>query len=49
MAVKDYSPAEQAAIINEGAHGVRASNLDRLDIGDTHYALLDDQEDDGWL
>lgn len=49
MAVKDYSPAEQAAIINEGAN-VRASNLDRLDIADTHYAMLNDPEDDDtWL
>jgi hypothetical protein len=48
MAVKDYSPAEQAAIINEGVN-VRASNLDRLDIADTHYAHLEDPEDDAWL
>jgi len=50
MALKDYNPAEQAAIINEGAHGVRAANLDRLDIADTHYAhISDEDEDDGWL
>lgn len=50
QAVKDYSPAEQAAIINEGQH-VRAANLDRLDIADTHYAHMgDDEEDDPtWL
>lgn len=46
-AVKDYSPAEQAAIINEGPH-VRAANLDRLDIADTHYASIG-EEDDSWL
>jgi hypothetical protein len=44
-ALKDYSPAEQAMIINEGSHGVRAANLDRLDIADTHYAHLTDDED----
>lgn len=48
VAVKDYSSAEQAAIINEGAN-VRAANLDRLDIADTHYAHAQDPEDDGWL
>lgn len=45
-ALKDYSPAEQAAIIEEGK-GVRAANLDRLDIGDTHYAVLDSDDEDG--
>lgn len=49
VAVKDYSPSEQAAIINEGK-GVRAANLDRLDIKDTHYAHLDEEDGDGsWL
>jgi hypothetical protein len=48
MAVKDYTPAEQAAIINEGVN-VRASNLDRLDIADTHYASISDEDDDTWL
>lgn len=48
MALKNYTPAEQAAIINEGVN-VRASNLDRLDIGDTHYAALTDDEDNSWL
>lgn len=48
VAVKDYTPVEQAAIINEGVH-VRASNLDRLDIADTHYAHMTDEDDDGWL
>lgn len=46
-ALKDYSPFEQAAIINEGANsGTRAANLDRLDIADTHYAHQNDDEDD---
>lgn len=45
-ALKDYSPAEQQMIINEGA-GVRAANLDRLDIADTHYATLSN-EDEIW-
>lgn len=48
VAVKDYSPAEQAAIINEGAH-VQAANLNRLDIADTHYAHIPDDEDEPWL
>jgi mRNA-degrading endonuclease RelE of RelBE toxin-antitoxin system len=48
-ALKDYSAAEQAAIINEGAaSGTRASNLDRLDIADTHYATLNDEDDEIW-
>lgn len=47
LAVKDYTPAEQAAIINEG-HTVRAANLDRLDIGDTHYAHLTDEDEISW-
>lgn len=43
---KAFSLAEQQALINEG-EGVRAANLDRLDIADTHYALQhDDDEDD---
>lgn len=47
MALKDYSPAEQAEIINEGAD-VRAANLDRLDIADTHYASMSEEDDDTW-
>ncbi len=47
IALKDYSPAEQAAIIGEGAH-VRAANLDRLDIAGTHYATQDDEDDSVW-
>jgi mRNA-degrading endonuclease RelE of RelBE toxin-antitoxin system len=46
-ALKDYSAAEQAAIINEGTN-VRAANLDRLDIADTHYAALEEDEDPTW-
>lgn len=52
-ALKDFSPVEQAALINEGSqHGVRAANLDRLDIADTHYAHMDDDDENGagaWL
>lgn len=51
-AVKTFSPAEQAAIINEGADQ-KAANLDRLDIAGTHYeqveASLSDAEDDDQL
>lgn len=47
QALKSFSPAEQAALINEGI-GERASNLDRLDIKGTHYAELD-EEDEPWL
>lgn len=50
--VKTFSPAEQAAIINEGADQ-KAANLDRLDIAGTHYeqveASLSDAEDDDQL
>lgn len=53
QALKDFTLAEQQALINEG-EGVRAANLDRLDIKDTHYADLEQvlaaQEDDTtWL
>jgi hypothetical protein len=53
QALKDFSLAEQQALINEG-EGVRAANLDRLDIKGTHYADLEHvlaaQEDDTtWL
>lgn len=52
-ALKDFTLAEQQALINEG-EGVRAANLDRLDIAGTHYADLESvlaaQEDDTtWL
>jgi hypothetical protein len=42
-ALKAYSPAEQRQIINESG---KASNLDRLDIADTHYAALDEMRGD---
>lgn len=50
MGARAFSPAEQAAFINEG-QGVRAANLDLLDIAGTHYEALAalDEEDDGWL
>jgi hypothetical protein len=53
QALKDFTLAEQQALINEG-EGVRAANLDRLDIKGTHYADLESvlaaQEDDTtWL
>jgi len=56
MAVKDFSPGEQATIINEG-QGVTAANLDRLDIAGTHYEPLEaalaardaEEDDDAWM
>jgi hypothetical protein len=49
-ASREFSAAEQAELINEGVReGVRARNLDRLDITGTHYAHLGDDEDDGEL
>jgi hypothetical protein len=53
QALKDFTLAEQQALIDEG-QGVRAANLDRLDIQGTHYADLEQvlaaQEDDTtWL
>ena len=56
-ALKNFSPAERAQIIDEGLD-VQAANLDRLDIRGTHYEALDaalaaqdDPSDDGmmWL
>ena len=54
-AVKDFTPGEQATIINEG-QGVTAANLDRLDIAGTHYepleaalAARDEEDDEGWM
>lgn len=44
-ALKDYSPAEQNAIINEGPTS-RAQNLDRLQLEGTHYAV---DEDETWM
>lgn len=43
-ALKDYSPGEQLAIINEGAQH-QASNLDRLQLEGTHYM----EDEDSWL
>jgi hypothetical protein len=53
QALKDFTLAEQQALINEG-EGVRAANLDRLDIKGTHYADLEhvlaaQEEDTTWL
>jgi hypothetical protein len=53
QALKDFTLAEQQALINEG-EGVRAANLDRLDIKGTHYADLESvlaaqEEDTTWL
>jgi hypothetical protein len=53
QALKDFTLAEQQALINEG-EGVRAANLDRLDIKGTHYADLESvlaaqEEDATWL
>jgi hypothetical protein len=55
-AVKDFTPGEQATIINEG-QGVTAANLDRLDIAGTHYEPLEaalaardaEEDDDAWM
>ena len=50
--LKDFSHAEQQALINEGLD-VQASNLDRLDIAGTHYEALDAalaaEDEEGWL
>lgn len=49
-AAKVFTPAEQAELIHEGSDGVRASNLDRLQLEGTHYlALEDDPELEGLL
>lgn len=43
QALKTFSPAEQAALINEGADAhVGASNTDRLDLTGTFYEQADD-------
>lgn len=39
-ALKDFTPAERAQIIDEGLD-VQAANLDRLDIAGTHYVALE--------
>lgn len=43
-ALRDYSPAEQASLINEGAHA-SAKNLDRLQLEGTHYL----EDNDEWM
>lgn len=53
-ALKDFSPAEQRELIEEGeVEGVVASNLDRLDIAGTHYEALEAarqvEEEELWL
>jgi hypothetical protein len=52
MSMKSFSPAEQAALINEGA-GSRAGNLDLLQIQGTHYEHIKDDEhnldEEGWM
>jgi hypothetical protein len=54
MAMKTFTPGEQAQIISEGADVV-ASNLDRLDIAGTHYEALEaslaslDDDDEEWM
>lgn len=48
IALKDYSPGEQAAIINEGAHA-SAGNLNRLQLEGTHYADSNVKEEELWL
>lgn len=47
--MKQFTPAEQAELINEGGHGVRAANFDALQIEGTHYASLPEDEEDTWL
>jgi hypothetical protein len=54
VALKAFTPAEQAQIINEGEN-VRAANLDRLEIAGTHYEPLEaalaaaEDDDEGWM
>lgn len=43
----DFSAMEQSDILNEGIES-RANNLDRLELGGTHYAELM-EDDDSWL
>lgn len=40
-ALKDFSPEERAELINEGAQGVTARNLQELQIEGTHYSALE--------
>lgn len=54
MALKEFTPAEQQALISEGAD-VRAANLDRLDIAGTHYEAVlaavaaEEAADEDWM
>lgn len=49
VAMKNYTPIEQAEIINEG-EGTRAANLDALDLSGTHYtALMLEDDEETWL
>lgn len=45
VAMKDFTPAERAEIINEGRH-VRAGNRDRMNVEGTHYEHQLDDDDD---
>lgn len=45
LGLKNFTPDEQAEIINEG-QDVVASNLDRLDITGTHYEAIEAMESD---
>lgn len=49
QAMKNFSFMEQQELINEG-RGARARNFDRLEIEGTHYALIDEEnENELWL
>ena len=41
QALKDFTPSERRALIDEGQDGTRARNLDNLQIEGTHYAALE--------
>lgn len=46
QAMKNFSPAEQQSIINEGSMGGgRARNTDKMDIAGTHYESIDDDDE----
>lgn len=47
-AAKQFSAAEQAALISEGNGHARARNLDRLDITGTHYEAIEDDDQILW-
>jgi 8-oxo-dGTP pyrophosphatase MutT (NUDIX family) len=48
LGTRVFTPAEQAGMISEG-EGVWASNLDRLDLTGTHYALRPEDVPDEWM